>query len=304
MSPWALRWTGARTQSSPRMSMNITWSHSSSPSAWEKARASLARVDVTLLLSLADRQESIDTFVLLEADGTRSAHRMIQAPWTVSCRLSNLPTGLPSTPPASDAAMNTISLLLNLWSTNGWLAVLLRWEINLLRQLISWTVAFFNRLARMLTIPAASGRVWCATQFTLYSMDLKSSNSSCESSLARSLSRPLASLTECSFSRMYFSWCMMTLSGLTETWRPAKSAVPSSHLPKINLALRAACRVSRYSGVAATFKSSTSMRIWATILPRTLFTDQHGSKSDFSKPRPWKKLMRVRCHLKGESSKP
>ena len=58
----------------------MIWIHSNSPKACEKARASLANVEDTLRLSLADLQDKIETLVLEEADGTLSAAMINQAP--------------------------------------------------------------------------------------------------------------------------------------------------------------------------------------------------------------------------------
>ena len=135
------------------------WRDSSSPKAWEKARASLANVDDTLLLSLADLQDSMDTFVLEDADGILSVAMMTHAPWTVSGRFPSCvsPWGTLSTPPASDAATRAILSLLNLWRTSGWLAVLLRWTMSLLRQATSWTVACLRRLGSFARASTCSG---------------------------------------------------------------------------------------------------------------------------------------------------
>ena len=121
-SPWSI-------------SLYITCSHSNSDNDCEKAKASPARVGLTLRRSLADLQERMDTLQLVEAEGIASEAMMIQAPWVVSVTApGSSDTGKLSTPPASDAAMKIILLLSKRCNTKGCWAVLRRRTANLFKQ--------------------------------------------------------------------------------------------------------------------------------------------------------------------------
>ena len=156
-------------QTSPKRTSRImSWIHSSSPSAWPKASVSLAKVEETRRFSFDDLQERTETRIFPEAEGSLSLAIMIHAPWTLSdtgCPGGSVMGGMLSIPPASEAAIKTIWELSNLWRIKGD-AVERKWEIDLFKQLTSWTVAWCSLDERMLTTPAHSGRVWWASQLT------------------------------------------------------------------------------------------------------------------------------------------
>ena len=285
----------------------ISCSHSTSANAWLNAKASPAKVEETLLFNFADLQDRMETLARCEAEGSRSEARITQAPCTVSSNSSFSPsnvTGALATPPASEAAMRTILLRSNLCRTKGWLAVFLMWWMSLFKQLTSWMEALLRREDNKLTIPAASGLVWWASQLTRYNIDRYSSKRSVVKEACLSPSMPLGTFTWCSFSVMYFSWDITTLSLVKVTVLPAKSAESNSHFPKTNLSLSSFWRIGWYSAVAAMLKSSTSSRIMAMIWPPDFFTSQHCSNNERSNPMLSKNSSTVWCHRIGASSNP